>query len=177
MNHTMLFVYHLLSGCNQFYCSHPGLLKNSPLSPCGSWREGCGGDEGKGWVFSTDRSPAQCAEHTAYVSCLHTLLRIVTVLWQSSSKEGEKKKNSLKVTPKWTFFNNIEHFLRHFTNICLWPTHLWQLFTSIFYCHQFQAGANKLPDTISVMTLSEVQVIEEHSHFFWTICTNYFEYV
>lgn len=171
MNHTMPFVYHLLSGCNQSDCSHPGLLKNSPLSPCGSWREGCGGDEGKGWVFSADRSPAQCAERTAYVSCLHTLY------FDKARARKEKKKNSLKVTLKWTFFNNIEHFLRHFTNICLWPTHLWQLFASIFYFHQFQAGGNKLLDTISVMTLSEGQVIEEYSHFFWTICTNYFEYV
>lgn len=150
------------------------ILDSSKIAPCPHV-----GHEGKDVVAMRVRDESfLLTDLLRSVLNAQLMYRVCTHCTLTKLEQGRrKKKNSLKVTLKWTFFNNIEHFLRHFTNICLWPTHLWQLFASIFYFHQFQAGGNKLLDTISVMTLSEGQVIEEYSHFFWTICTNYFEYV
>ena len=82
MSHTLSFVYHLPLGRNQSSYSHPGclsILKNSPMSLHGTWREGCGGDGGKECVFSADRCVVQCADRAlnsdlmyGFRGCLHT---------------------------------------------------------------------------------------------------------
>lgn len=95
MSHTMSFVYHLPPGYNQSNCSHPGcrsILKNSLMSLCGTWREGCGSNEDKECVFSADRCPVQHADRAlnsdpmyGFRGCLHKSLRMFITVWQANN--------------------------------------------------------------------------------------------
>lgn len=115
MSHTVSFVYHLPLGRNQSSYSHPGclsILKNSPMSLHGTWREGCGGDGGKECVFSADRCVVQCADRAlnsdlmyGFRGCLHTHhWECFIPLWQATSNHINKFTQSWPLAPLVAFW-------------------------------------------------------------------------
>lgn len=73
------------------------ISSNSFMSHCGTWKEGCGGDEGEQWDISADRRPVQHTDRAlnsdhlnGFGHGLHTSLTAFTVVSQNTRNHINK---------------------------------------------------------------------------------------